>query len=162
MTSTTQPSSRRPAGRGFVLLVLAVLAGVLAMHGLGPGPAPAKAAATATAKVQATAAAGGHVMATATATATAAAGGHVMATAHEEAAPQRTGDCSHTDGGTGHADHADTTCAAAGVGAPYAPPVPAAALDAGPVPVAPSGGAAGAPESGRAPPDLAELQLLRI
>jgi hypothetical protein len=35
MTSTMQ-SSRRLAGRGFVLLVLAVLAGVLAMHGLGP------------------------------------------------------------------------------------------------------------------------------
>ncbi|MDF6017029.1 DUF6153 family protein [Streptomyces sp. JH34] len=31
--------SRRPAGRGFVLLVLAVLAGVLAMHGLAPAKA---------------------------------------------------------------------------------------------------------------------------
>ncbi|OKK16346.1 hypothetical protein AMK16_26055 [Streptomyces sp. CB00455] len=131
-----QPSTRRPAGRGFVLLVLAVLAGVLAMHGLGPGPAPAKAPT--------------------------AAGGHVVAMVHEEADQQVAGHCSHTDGGMGHADHADATCAAAGVGAAYAPPVLAAALDAGPVPVALPGRAAGIPEGGRAPPDLAELQLLRI
>nr|WP_024126989.1 DUF6153 family protein [Streptomyces sp. F8]AHE39710.1 Putative membrane protein [Streptomyces sp. F8] len=136
MTGMMQ-STRRPAGRGFVLLVLAVLAGVLAMHGLGPGLAPTKAPA--------------------------AAGGHVMATmAHEEAAQQVAGGCSHTDGGMSHVEHADTTCAAAGVGAAYAPPVLPAALDAGPVPVALPGGAAGTPERGRAPPDLAELQLLRI
>jgi hypothetical protein len=136
MTSTMRPSSRGRKGRGFVLLVLAVLAGLLAMHGLGSGPAPAKAAAVA--------------------------GGHVMATVHEEAARQTTGDCAHTEGGTGHTEHADATCAAAGVGAPYVPPVPAAAFDAGPVPVARPGSAAGTPERGRAPPDLAELQLLRI
>ncbi|MFE9845034.1 DUF6153 family protein [Streptomyces goshikiensis] len=135
MTITRQ-SSRRPAGRGFVLLVLVVLAGVLAMHGLGPGPASAPAPT--------------------------AAGAHAMPMAHNEAGQQVAGDCSHTDGGMGHADHADATCAAAGVGAAYAPPALAAALDAGPVPVALPGGAAGTPESGRAPPDLAELQLLRI
>ncbi len=136
MTSTMQPSSRRPAGRCFVLLVLAVLAGVLAMHGLGPGPAPTKASAVA--------------------------GGHVTAMVHEEGAQPVAGACSHTDGGMSHPDHADATCAATGVGAGYAPPVLAAALDAGPEPVALPGGAAGTPESGRAPPDLAELQLLRI
>ncbi|MET7911783.1 DUF6153 family protein [Streptomyces avermitilis] len=136
MTSTMQPSSRRPAGRGFVLLVLAVLAGVLAMHGLGPGPAPAKPPA--------------------------AAGGHVMVMVHEEAAQHVADGCSHTDGGTGHADHADATCAAAGTGASYAPPALAAALDVAPAPVALPGSAAGTPESGRAPPDLSELQLLRI
>ncbi|MEU3904183.1 DUF6153 family protein [Streptomyces goshikiensis] len=136
MTSTMQPSRRRPAGRGFVLLVLAVLAGVLAMHGLGPGPALTKASA--------------------------AAGGHVMVMAHEEDAQRVTGACSHTDGGTGHAEHADATCAATGVSAAYAPPVLPAALDTGPARVALPGSAAGAPESGRAPPDLAELQLLRI
>ncbi|MEU5170676.1 DUF6153 family protein [Streptomyces mutomycini] len=134
MTSTMQPSSRRPAGRGFLLLVLAVLAGVFAMHGLAPGSAPTKASAVA--------------------------GGHAMMPAHEEAGHQVVGDCSHGDGGANH--HADATCAATGTGAPYAPPVPAAALDAGPVPVALPGSAAGTPESGRAPPDLAELQLLRI
>ncbi|AWZ07368.1 MULTISPECIES: DUF6153 family protein [unclassified Streptomyces] len=136
MTSTLQPSSRRLAGRGFVPLVLAVLAGVLAMHGLGPGPAPTKASATAD--------------------------GHVMAMVHDDAAQQVAGDCSHTDGGMGHAEHADATCAAAAVGAAYAPPVLAAALDTGPAPVVLTGSAAGTPESGRAPPDLADLQLLRI
>lgn len=136
MSSTMQPSSRRPAGRGFVLLVLAVLAGVLAMHGLGPGPAPTMSPA--------------------------AASGHAMVMAHEEAVQQVTGACSHTDGGTGHADHADATCAAAGVSASYAPSALAAALDVAPVPMALPGCAAGTPEVGRAPPDLAELQLLRI
>ncbi|MFD3324389.1 DUF6153 family protein [Streptomyces sp. NPDC058701] len=136
MTSTMQPSNRRPAGRGFVLLVLAVLTGVLAMHGLGPGPAPAKAPT--------------------------AGRGHVMAMVQDEDAHQVAGGCSHADGGTGHADHADATCAAAGVGAAYTPPVLAAALDTGPVPVTLPGSAPGTPESGRAPPDLAELQLLRI
>ncbi|MFI6341074.1 DUF6153 family protein [Streptomyces sp. NPDC050535] len=136
MTSKRQPSSRRPMGRGFLLLVLAVLVGVLAMHGLGPGPASAKAPV--------------------------AASGHAMAMVHDEAAQQVAGDCSHTDGGMGHADHADAMCAAAGVGAAYAPPVLAAALDAGPVSAVLPGSAAGTPESGRAPPDLAELQLLRI
>ncbi|MFD3717475.1 DUF6153 family protein [Streptomyces sp. NPDC058674] len=136
MISMMQPSSRRPAGRGFVLLVLAVLAGVLAMHGFASGPAPAKAPA--------------------------AVSGHVMATAHDGADRQVAGACSHTDGGTGHAEHADAACAAAGVSAPYAPPVLAAALDAGSVPMAPPGSASGLIEGGRAPPDLAELQLLRI
>ncbi|MFD9418778.1 DUF6153 family protein [Streptomyces goshikiensis] len=136
MTSTMQ-SSRRPAGHGFLLLVLAVLAGVLAMHGLGPGPVAANAPA--------------------------AASGHVLAKAvHEEAAQQVVGGCSHTDGGANHAQHADATCAAAGVGASYAPPVLAAALDTGLAPVALPRSAAGTPESGRAPPDLSELQLLRI
>ncbi|MBT2398765.1 DUF6153 family protein [Streptomyces sp. ISL-100] len=135
MSSTVQPSSRRPAGRGFVLIVLAVLAGVLAMHGLGPGLAPKASAAT-------------HA--------------HGTVMAHEEAAHQAVGDCSHTDGGSGHVNHADATCAAAGLSAPYAPPGLPAALDTGPAPVALTGSAAGAPEVGRAPPDLAELQLLRI
>ncbi|MGP3756862.1 DUF6153 family protein [Streptomyces sp. IBSNAI001] len=135
MTSTMQ-SSRRPAGCGFVLLVLAVLTGVLAMHGLGPGPAPAEASA--------------------------AARGHVMAMGYEGVAQQVVEGCSHTDGGAGHADHADATCAASGVGAPYVPPALGLAFDAAPVPAAQPAGAAGVPEVGRAPPDLAELQLLRI
>ncbi|WP_433548959.1 DUF6153 family protein [Streptomyces sp. CA-294286] len=136
MTSTMQPSSRRPVGRALVLLVLAVLAGVLAMHGLGPGLAPAKASA--------------------------ATGGHVMATVHEEAAQQAAGSCAHTDGGQGHVDHADAACVAAGIGAAYAPPVLAAALDTAPAPLAQPAGAVGTPGNGRAPPDLSELQLLRI
>ncbi|MFE9931286.1 DUF6153 family protein [Streptomyces sp. NPDC005533] len=138
MTSTKQ-SSFRPVGRGFVLLVLAVLTGVLAMHGLGPGPAPAPAKPSA------------------------AAGGHMRAMVHAGAAQQVAAHgCSHTDGGTGHAHHADATCAAAGVAAPYAPPALAEAFGPAPVLAALPGSAAGTPEAGRAPPDLAELQLLRI
>ncbi|WP_404953136.1 DUF6153 family protein [Streptomyces sp. 147326] len=136
--------SRRPAGRGFVLLVLAVLAGVLAMHGFGPTPVLAAAGHPAQARhaVPADAPHG-------------APGSHV----HEAVTD---GACSHSAGGTEHLDHADGTCAAAGVGSAYAPPPLAAALD---VPLAPSalpGGAEAGAWSGRAPPDLAELQLLRI
>ncbi|WP_407840314.1 DUF6153 family protein [Streptomyces sp. DSM 116496] len=136
MASAVQSPSRRPVGRGLVLLVLAVLTGVLAMHGLSPGPAPIE-----------------------TPTAV---GGHGVAIAHENASHQVVGDCSHTDGGSGHADHADAMCAAAGVGAPYVPPALTSALGVTPAVVTPLGSNAGTPEIGRAPPDLADLQLLRI
>ncbi|MEU3063860.1 DUF6153 family protein [Streptomyces subrutilus] len=134
MITATRPASRRPVGRGFVLMVLAVLAGVVAMHGLGPGPALA-AAPSATAP-------------------------HAMPMAPTAAAGPA--DCSHTTNSTGHVHHADATCAAAGVGAPYAPPAPAAALADADAPAARPTGAVGQPGGGRAPPDLAELQLLRI
>ncbi|MFC9184510.1 DUF6153 family protein [Streptomyces globisporus] len=133
MSCAVQSPSRRLAGRGFVLLVLVVLAGLLAMHGLGP--APARAAAVS--------------------------GGHGALTVHEGSV-QAAGDRAHAAGGAGHAQHADVTCAAAGVGAPYAPPPPASAPG---VPTAAQvlfTSASGAPGGGRAPPDLAELQLLRI
>lgn len=136
MTSAAQPSRRRPAGRGLLLLVLAVLAGVLAMHGLGSGPAPRPAH---------TGVAEGH--------------GAAMAGA---AAHQAAGDCAHTDGGTGHIDHADATCAATGTSTPYEPPTPAVALRGAPSAAVLPAAAAGSAESERAPPDLAELQLLRI
>ncbi|MEV7994574.1 hypothetical protein AB0O67_22450 [Streptomyces sp. NPDC086077] len=41
MSSAAQPRSRRPAGRGVLLLMLVVLAGSPAMHGLAPGNATA-------------------------------------------------------------------------------------------------------------------------
>ncbi|MFJ2292424.1 DUF6153 family protein [Streptomyces sp. NPDC087894] len=135
MSCAVQPPSRRPAGRGFVLLVLAVLAGVLGMHGLAPGPAPAKAAVPGIA--------------------------HAVRMAHEKVG-QTAEDCSHAAGGPGHAHHADATCAAAGVGAPYAPPPLTSAPGIPLMAQVLSPGASGAPEGGRAPPDLAELQLLRI
>ncbi|MET8922535.1 DUF6153 family protein [Streptomyces sp. NPDC004623] len=135
MSCAVQPPSRRPAGRGFVLLVLAVLAGMLAMHGLAPGPAPAKAAVPASA--------------------------HAVMAVHEKAG-EMAGDSSHAVGRPGHARHADATCAAAGVGAPYAPPPLTSAPGIPLVAQVLAPGASGAPEGGRAPPDLAELQLLRI
>ncbi|MFD7446458.1 DUF6153 family protein [Streptomyces sp. NPDC059909] len=134
MTSSTGSSSR-PAGRLFVLLVMAVLAGVLGMHALGPGGAQSARPGA----------------------------GHDMVMAHHTAdVPQVSAGCSHTDGGSDHLDHADGMCAAAGIASAYAPPALTSA-----VPDAASGAAVAAwgptsAESGRAPPDLSELQLLRI
>nr|WP_202436899.1 DUF6153 family protein [Streptomyces sp. SID5910] len=108
---------------------MAVLAGVLGMHGLAPGGMPAA-----------------HPS-----------GGHVMT-----AAAHAGGACAHTGGGASHLDHADGTCSAAGIGSAYAPPaLTGALLDARPVP-APGAALSGASHDGRAPPDLSELQLLRI
>lgn len=125
-------SSSRPAGRLLVLLVLVVLAGVLGMHALPPGGAPAGA-------------------------------GHEMAMADPSSAPHAVGTCAHTGGGSDHPDHADGTCAAAGTGSAYMPP-PLAVSAVPNVPAASSLAAAmaGAPHDDRAPPDLSELQLLRI
>lgn len=65
----------------------------------------------------------------------------------------------HAAGGAGHAHHADATCAAAGVGAPYVPP-PLTTVPG--VPLVAQALSPGATGGGRAPPDLAELQLLPI
>lgn len=159
MSRTHRPPSHRPAGRGVVLLVLAVLAGVLAMHGLAPGPTPAIAGA----------AGSGHGAVMTHRTAADTASDSVSDTAGVTAGEpvmEAAGACVHGadggSGGSGHAHHADATCAAAGVVAAYTPPPPAPAAGV-PLPTRVlSGVAAGAPVGGRAPPDLAELQLLRI
>lgn len=113
---------------------MAVLTGVLGMHGLAPGVAPAV-----------------HTGA-----------GHEMVVAAADGVPQAAGGCTHTDGGSGHLEHADGTCAAAGIGSAYTPPALTGAVLS--MPAAPAPGAAfpGSPHDGRAPPDLSELQLLRI
>ncbi|MFH8442494.1 DUF6153 family protein [Streptomyces sp. NPDC018026] len=133
MTRSTRSSSR-PAGRLFVLLVLAVLAGVLGMHGLAPGAMPPGQAGA----------------------------GHEMVMTAAEGVPHADGGCTHTDGGSSHLDHADGTCAAAGTGSAYTPPALTGALLNAPAPPAPAAAFPGAPHDGRAPPDLSELQLLRI
>ncbi|MEV5454867.1 DUF6153 family protein, partial [Streptomyces sp. NPDC052535] len=115
-------SSSRPAGRLFPLLVMAVLAGVLGMHGLAPG---------ATSAVQKGA-------------------GHAMATVAAEGVPHAGGGCAHPDGGSGHPDHADGTCAAAGIGSAYAPPALTGALLDAPPALAPAAATPGAPHDGRA------------
>ncbi|WP_344360392.1 DUF6153 family protein [Streptomyces gobitricini] len=143
---STDPHRRRVrlrACRG-ALLILAVLAGVFAMHGLAAGTiAPATA---------------GH--------APAEPGGHVTGHAHAEPAGHVAGDaCDHVDesgGGAGHAQHADSTCAAGGVsGAPGQAPLLAATVPAAADPLL-HARPGGATVPGRAPPDLAQLQLLRI
>ncbi|MEN8652210.1 DUF6153 family protein [Streptomyces sp. 21So2-11] len=133
--------------RSYLLLVLAVLTGLVAMHGLGPGAAV---------PVGAHAAATSH---------RASAAGHEKAIAFD--APCHDG-CIHADdpsdgGRGGHAEHADATCAAAGTaGAPVlpAPAVLPGRADTQAIPA--HGITPGATACGRAPPSLSELQLLRI
>ncbi|NEC68753.1 DUF6153 family protein [Streptomyces sp. SID9727] len=134
MASSAQRTSRRPAGRLSLLLVWAVLTGVWGMHAFGPGGALPEA--------------GRHAMA--------------MTTTAEHASHPPSG-CSRTDGGgPEHLAHADASCVAAGIGSAYAPPPLAGALPDAPLTdIAPARRADSA-ESGRAPPDLSELQLLRI
>ncbi|MEV1052010.1 DUF6153 family protein [Streptomyces sp. NPDC049887] len=151
-------SHARPAGRGLALLVLAVLAGVLGMHALVPAGIPGSqarahgsAAAVRTSTVH-----------TSTVHAVPVHGQSAHAqSVPEPSVPEAVPGCSHTDGGSDHLDHADGTCAAAGVGSPYAPPEPSAGLVTPPSGATPNG-AGRTPPGGRAPPDLAELQLLRI
>ncbi|MFJ8586481.1 DUF6153 family protein [Streptomyces sp. NPDC093595] len=141
-------AAARPHGaRAYALLVLAVLAGVLAMHGLGPALAPPAAP-------HSVAASGAHHGVTASSLP------HPAATAREDCVH-----AGHRDSGTGggHAEHADTTCAAGGTSTAPVLPVPAPAAgadadtDAGPLALA-----TGAAPGPRAPPSLSELQLLRI
>ena len=75
MTSSTG-SSRRPAGRLFVLLVMAVLTGVLGMHALGPAGAPSP-------RMDA---------------------GHDMVMTMADGAAHASEGCSHADGGPDHLD----------------------------------------------------------
>ncbi|MFJ3722767.1 DUF6153 family protein [Streptomyces sp. NPDC090045] len=137
----------KPFGlRSYLLLVLAVLAGLVAMHGLGPG---------ASVPARAHAAAGSH---------------HASAAGHEKVASDTPchDSCVHAGdpvggGRGGHAEHADATCAATGTAGSPVLPAPAvlpgmtdaeAVLAHGIVPDATA--------CGRAPPSLSELQLLRI
>ncbi|MGW2045080.1 DUF6153 family protein [Streptomyces sp. NPDC001858] len=126
-----------PVRRWRVLLVLGVLAGLLAMHALSP-----------------------------VGTVHEHAGSHTPSAQHTEAASvSASDDCAGEGGdcGGGRLHHADPTCVAAKVGAAPALPAPV------PDPVAVPGRAdalrsycAEAPDGARAPPSLAELQLLRI
>jgi hypothetical protein len=128
------------------MLVLAVLAGMLAMHALAPsgmpsmdGPITMGASAPAHGDASRAAVAG-----------------------HPEADREHPGGPGAGAGTGGMVHHADATCAAAGTSTGYVPPAlaPDTLLPtafAGPVPEGPAGDT-----DGRAPPDLAQLQLLRI
>ncbi|WP_346158768.1 DUF6153 family protein [Streptomyces roseiscleroticus] len=132
-------SQARPAR--WVWLVLAVVAGVLGMHALSPAGMPA---------------AGRHDM-----TMSVQLPGH-----HSTLAPDAGDGCRHmSDTGSGGMvmDHAAGTCAADGISTAYVPPalLPALAARLAPAAAACRGPAARTAD-GRAPPDLSELQLLRI
>ncbi|MFG2234618.1 DUF6153 family protein [Streptomyces sp. NPDC048723] len=122
--------------RSYLLLVLAVLVGLVAMHGLGPG------AVTASAVAHGMPAAGDHAMQ------------HEPAVRADEPAD---------DGSGGHAQHADATCAATGTaGAPVLPSPATAPSVVAAVPVLGAGIDTSSAVGGRAPPSLIALQLLRI
>jgi hypothetical protein len=126
--------ARPPRWRWRALLVLALLAGLMGMHALAPGAA--------------------------------------VADEHPHTPPSMAavsmsaphGDCAGAGHcGSGHVTHADTTCSAASVSG--GPTLPALVPD--PVAIAvrdesPRAYAGSDPEGARAPPSLAELQLLRI
>ncbi|MFD8644168.1 MULTISPECIES: DUF6153 family protein [Streptomyces] len=119
------------------LLVVAVLVGLLGMHAMGPGPMTAQASG-------------------ATASVTAVASTFVEA--------DREGHCDHDcSGHGGSGEHADPTCASAGVAGPVVLPALGPSL-VGPVVTADGlvSTQTVAAERGRAPPSLYELQLLRI
>ncbi|MGX7760306.1 DUF6153 family protein [Streptomyces angustmyceticus] len=122
-----------PARRCRALFVLVLLAGLLGMHGLAP--AVASAAHPHETRMSA------------------------MATAHAHAHCHGAGDC----GSGGKLHHADTTCASGALEAAPTPPalVPSPLRPAEPESVADAGESKGR-DGGRAPPSLAELQLLRI
>ncbi|MER7790423.1 DUF6153 family protein [Streptomyces sp. NPDC097640] len=154
MPSPAEYRPSPPAGRWRALLVLGVLAGLLGMHALGPSgglmpraherPAAAMTATTTTATTATTTTA----MTAMTTVAT-------SATVHSG--------CDGACGGP-HIHHADPTCASPAVGggptlsAPPAAPVAVCGRDL----TAARLGTAPSPADGRAPPSLAELQLLRI
>ncbi|MEU9882018.1 DUF6153 family protein [Streptomyces phaeochromogenes] len=125
----------RSTSRFVVLLVSALLLGLVGMHGLGPVPA------------------GGS--------------GHdpMPVAAPASVVVSMPDACDHGEGGcTGHAQHADPTCASASVaGSPAMVPVllpdVVACAD---VPRVGTASAGSGPDGGRSPPSLSELQLLRI
>ncbi|MGI5451779.1 DUF6153 family protein [Streptomyces sp. CA-249302] len=133
MTSPQQHPPRPPVARWRALLVLGVMAGLLAMHALVPCDLDRHEAA------------------------------HVEPQ-HATAVVSVPHDCSGDgDCGGGHVQHADSNCVSGAVTG--GPTLPALAPDPMAVPVRADiacSYALTAPDGARAPPSLAELQLLRI
>ncbi|MEW2292411.1 DUF6153 family protein [Streptomyces sp. NPDC006743] len=167
MTSGARPRSPEHRARR-TLLLLAVLAGILAMHGLAPGgmSVPGGRGRTSLGHLGGMSATGHHGEAVAAVSRGETSGpGEHGASATTAAAESAGGDaCRHASGAGGGTTvhHADATCAAAGTATGYAPPalLPTPVPAAAPPPARPA--PAGRTVEGRAPPDLAELQLLRI
>ncbi|WP_328560223.1 DUF6153 family protein [Streptomyces coelicoflavus] len=154
MRSPEQHVPRPPAWWWRAVCVLGLFAGLLGMHGLAPGGGlPEHSAGHPHASTAPMAAATGR------ATHTPSAASPTMgAGAAHAGCPQDDGSC-----GGGHLQHADAVCASGAVS--DGPVLPAPVPD--PVPVVGCEGtvrayAVDAPDGARAPPSLAELQLLRI
>ncbi|MEW2286846.1 DUF6153 family protein [Streptomyces sp. NPDC047841] len=136
MTGTRAHAPRPPQRRHRGLLVLALLAGLLGMHALAPGGGMAHAGHP------------GHARA----------GYGAVAVSAPDDCPDAAGHC-----GGERLHHADPSCASGALDGGPRLPVPAAGPVAVVAPAAcPRPGPATAPDGARAPPDLAELQLLRI
>jgi hypothetical protein len=143
VNSSLQRALRADATRWRLLCVLGLLAGLLGMHGLAPGGGLPQQGHMLQMRTQQT-----HVQAMAY--------GHGQSGSH--GSQVQDGHC-----GGGHVQHADATCASGAVGG--GPVLPSLVAD-------PVSGCApesvvracvvSEPDSARAPPSLAELQLLRI
>ncbi|MCC3649971.1 DUF6153 family protein [Streptomyces sp. S07_1.15] len=133
--SREQRPVRRPPGRTRACLVLAVLAGLLGLHGLAAAPAS-----------------------------TALAPPHSSASSGERpAGPRLSADGACHDPCGGHETHAVTDCAAASVSTGPAPsPLSPARYAVRGAAGTPATAGPPAPRGGRGPPSLSELQLLRI
>lgn len=157
MDFTGQRTSPQHRGLPRALLVMALLTGLLGMHGLVLGGLP-----------------GGSVTASAPAHHEA-----VQPPAHEDtgtghdqpavaAAPAShtgtdSGACHGGQGSGQGSEHADQTCASGAVPGPPAPPALALSMDSPAAPAAQATRpAVHEPYGGRAPPSLEELQLLRV
>ncbi|MFF2846525.1 DUF6153 family protein [Streptomyces sp. NPDC058001] len=136
VTRRAARAARRSPVRLLGLLVCTLLLGLVGMHGLGPVPA------------------------------TAVTGHDTTVTATHAGLKASTPDaCDHESGGCGgHAAHADPTCASASVAGPpmLAPALLPDVIHGVGTPGARPCARADGPDGGRAPPSLAELQLLRI
>ncbi|MYS91828.1 hypothetical protein SCNRRL3882_5600 [Streptomyces chartreusis NRRL 3882] len=143
MNSSLQRAPRPAVRRWHVVCVLGLLAGLLGMHGLAPGGGLPQQEHMLQTRTQQT-----HVQAVAY--------GHGQSGPHGSEAQD--GHC-----GGGHVQHADATCASGAVGG--GPVLPSLVADpvsrCGPEDVV-RACAVVEPDGARAPPSLAELQLLRI
>ncbi|MGP4044696.1 DUF6153 family protein [Streptomyces sp. 2A115] len=158
MTARTQEArTLPPTWRWRALLVLGLLVGLLGMHGLGPGGAGVMAA-------HHTAHPSSHEQGMSDSHGRGVSDSHgrgVSAVAPPDESVCHPSDDGH---GGGHGtQHADSTCTSGAVAAGYVPPAPVA----DPVGVTRTDetvdrSAVASPHGGRAPPSLAELQLLRI
>jgi hypothetical protein len=132
VNSPGQRASRPAVRRGHVLCVLGLLVGLLGMHGLAPGGGLPRQSHGQQA--------------------------HALRIHPPQAQVMSSGHCGH-----GHVQHADATCASGAVGG--GPVVPLLVPDPAPVGAGESAVRAYAvvdTDGARAPPSLAELQLLRI
>jgi uncharacterized low-complexity protein len=144
VNSPGQRAPRTAVRRWRAPAVLALLVGLLGMHGLAPGGGVPQQTHTGQAHARQS---------------------HAVLRVHEPETSRAAacGHCGDGNCGGGHAQHADATCASGAVGGgPVLPP-----LVPDPVPAVVGEGAVRAhavvePDGARGPPSLAELQLLRI